>query len=318
MKNNGYFIISLDFELYWGIFDKVKIKNKTMYFERTLNVIPQILDLFKDNNIKASWASVGFLFFNDIKDLKNNLPENIPQYENKKLSAYQYIQNSYDNTYKTYHFAPDLIKTIAQTPGQEVASHTLSHYYCLEPGQNSKDFDEDIKTHNYIAKRFGINLNSLIFPRNQYNKAYESILLKNGIKSIRTNPKVWFWDTTKPETIWHKIFRTADAYIPISNMLFYFPSHQNGIIKIPASRFFRPPSRYKILNKLRLKRIKNEMTKAAKENKVYHLWWHPHNFGINPKMSLTELKEIIDHYNQLEKNFKFTSVNMNTFSKLFQ
>lgn len=318
MNTNGFFIISLDFELFWGIFDKASIENKMSYFENTLKTIPQILNLFKKNDINATWASVGFLFYNDMEDLKNNLPKKTPNYTNKSLSAYQYIENTYDDKYKQFHFAPDLIKKIAQTPGQEIASHTLSHFYCLEKGQTIDDFEADIKQHISVAKRLGIKLKSLVFPRNQYNHDYESVLLKNGIKNIRTNPNVWFWDTTKQETIWQKIFRTADAYLPISNMLFDPLPYQDGIVKIPAGRFFRPPNRYKILNKLRLIRIKNEMTKAAKENKVYHLWWHPHNFGNNPQESLKELNDILSHYNQLQKIYGFASVNMKDFAQLLQ
>lgn len=54
------------------------------------------------------------------------------------------------------------------------------------------------------------------------------------------------------------------------------------MIEIPASRFFRPfKNNEKIIQRLKLNRIKNEMTFAAKKGRNYHLWWHPHNFGEN-------------------------------------
>lgn len=313
MTKHGTFIISLDFELFWGIFDKTDISKKNNYFDNTLAVIPDILKLFESYNIQATWASVGFLFFNDMADLQKHLPDRIPHYTNKKLSAFHYINTRYDNKYEKYHFAPDIIRQIIQTKGQEIGSHTLSHYYCLAEGQNIEDFEADLKQHVAVAKRFGIKLKSLVFPRNQYNQAYEAVLLKYGVQYIRTNPDVWFWDTTKKESLLTKIFRTADAYLPLHTnflTLKYNSDQKNEIIKIPASRFFRPLSPYKILNKIRLKRIKNEMYRAAKQGKIYHLWWHPHNFGQNLEEALRELTELLEHYQYLHKKYGFQSRKM--------
>src|SRR5208282_1335648 len=35
-------------------------------------------------------------------------------------------------------FRVSLVDLIVDTPGQELGSHTFSHYYCLEPGRQSK------------------------------------------------------------------------------------------------------------------------------------------------------------------------------------
>ena len=52
-------VISLDFELLWGVFDKVDYKEKETYFKNTRKVIPKILDLFSENDIHCTWATVG-------------------------------------------------------------------------------------------------------------------------------------------------------------------------------------------------------------------------------------------------------------------
>ena len=309
MKKHGTFIISLDFELFWGIFDKADITEKTVYFDNTLNTIPKILDLFHQFQIHATWASVGFLFFKDLEELKQNFPSPLPDYYNQKLSAYHYIENDYQESHQKYHFAPEVIQQIKNTPGQEIGTHTLSHYYCLEPGQNADTFEADLQKAVEVAEKFDVSVKSLVFPRNQYQKAYEDILIKNGIKVIRTNPDIWFWDTTKKETLIKKVFRTADAYIPLHRNIFELPEQQD-LVLLPAGRFYRPVSRFGILNKLRLNRLKNEMTAAAKQAKVYHLWWHPHNFGNKPGVALSELQEILQHFKYLQKKYHFVSQNM--------
>ena len=59
-----------------------------------------------------------------------------------------------------------------------------------------------------------------------------------------------------------------------------------------ASRMLRLFMKNKILNYLMIKRIKNEIV-AAKNNEDYHLWWHPHNFGVNIRENIKNLDNIL-------------------------
>lgn len=62
-------------------------------------------------------------------------------------------------------------------------------------------------------------------------------------------------------------------------------------------------------------RIKSGMTYAAKNNKLYHLWWHPHNFGCNQKENFQFLEEILLHYNKLNKRYGFCSITMSEYAQ---
>ena len=79
----------------------------------------------------------------------------------------------------------------------------------------------------------------------------------------------------------------------------------------PASRFLRPHHTVSILNQLRLSRIKNEMLLAAKKGEIYHLWWHPHNFGTHPQESMAALQSIVVAYKSLAATYGFQSQSMN-------
>ena len=68
-QNNGAFVISLDFELMWGVRDK---KGIDQYGENILGVrkaIPALLKLFEEFEINCTFSTVGFLFFEDSKNL---------------------------------------------------------------------------------------------------------------------------------------------------------------------------------------------------------------------------------------------------------
>ena len=58
---HGVFTISLDFELYWGMIDKKSIYDYKYNLHGVSNAIPKMLRVFCDNNIHATWATVGFL-----------------------------------------------------------------------------------------------------------------------------------------------------------------------------------------------------------------------------------------------------------------
>jgi peptidoglycan/xylan/chitin deacetylase (PgdA/CDA1 family) len=313
MGNNGYLVISLDFELLWGVIDKVDYKEKESYFKNTRKVIPEMLDLFSEFNIHCTWAIVGMLFNNNWKEWNKNFPEIVPNYKNTNLTAYNYGRVLNTTGTEFLCFARDLIQHIHETPNQEIATHTYSHYYCLEEGQTLDCFKADLEKSIEMANQMGIILKSLVFPRNQFNEAYLRVCYELGIENVRSNPDVWYWKGIHKDSIINKIFRTGDAYIGVNNKSYkldYLNIDKAKPFPQKASRFLRPYSSNKLLNDLRLNRIKSEMTAAAKNNEIYHLWWHPHNFGNDPSENMANLKDLLEHYKQCFKKYKFKSLNM--------
>lgn len=308
---NGALVISLDFELLWGVFDKVDWREKQEYFQNTRKLIPEILQLFEQYEIECTWATVGMLFNENWEEWNQNIPDILPDYDNNKLSAYKYGKSIQSKETEELCFAPELIKRIKEIPGQEIGTHTYSHYYCLEPGQTLKSFDADLQKSRVLAEKFGINLESLVFPRNQYNSNYLEVCKKIGLKTVRTNPEVWYWSNTQQDSLSQKIFRTGDAYIGLKNKSYSLISEISpGITGQKASRLLRPYSRKDFLDKARIKRIKSEISSAARNKEIYHLWWHPHNFGGSPVKNLQELKLILEHFRTCKNKFGFESLNM--------
>ena len=307
----GTLVISLDFELIWGIFDHADIVNKKDYFDNTLKVIPKILDCFEKNGVKATWATVGMLFNENWDEWQSNCPLNRPTYSNLKLDPYAYGNTHRDLGLDRFFFAPNLIREIQNATGQKIGTHTYSHYYCLETGQNKEQFADDLDIAIKLANKFNISLKSLVFPRNQFNESYLECCVERQIVTVRSNPSVWYWDTMAPQTFAMKIFRTADAYLPLGvksypekSIKSSFPSCQ------PSSRFLRPQHKMEFINSLRLNRIKNEIIHAAKAGEMYHLWWHPHNFGIDPDGAIKTLKSILEVYKYCKETFGMESKTM--------
>ena len=313
---NGKFIISLDFEIYWGVRDAVKLSDYREHLLGVQKVIPLLLQRFSYHHIHATFATVGFLFFSNKEELLRNLPHRKPQYLNEKLSPYNGHFNSVekDESADPFHFGSCLIRQI-QEAGQEIGSHTFSHYYCLEKGQTKQDFKEDLLQAKKIALKSGIELKSFVFPRNQYNKDYLSVCEELGFTSFRGNEKLWLFSskTRGNDTFLRRPFRLLDSYVNLSGHNCYPVKdlRKDSLLNIPSSRFLRPYSkRLHSFESLRLKRITRSMTRAAKKGLVYHLWWHPHNFGINLRENFSFLEEILCHFSKLKQEYHFESVSM--------
>lgn len=317
MSHPGIFTISLDFELHWGCFENMMLeKPQQQYFNNTREIIPQKLALFAENGIHVTWATVGMLFLKNTDEWKLNKPAITPAFDNPNVSAYEWInRHGFYSEKDPFHFAPELVSLIKQTPNQELATHTYAHYFCLEKGQTAEQFKADLETACRLAAAQGTALKSLVFPRNQFNKEYLSICNDVGISSIRSSPDIWYWEPATSSSFMKKLFRAGDAYLkfqPIRMVYLKDFKKEPGMpISLPATRLYRPWKKGQPLqNKLKMRRILNEMTEAAKKRAYYHIWWHPHNFGNNPKECFEELKVIIRHFRMLNSKYQFTSLTM--------
>jgi peptidoglycan/xylan/chitin deacetylase (PgdA/CDA1 family) len=320
LNNPGIFTISLDFELHWGGFEKWPLQNYRQYFLNTREVIPQMLSLFAEHDVHVTWATVGMLFHETREELINNSPDLKPTYKMSALSAYQYVNRAGigpDEDKDPFHYAPSLIKQIVATPGQELGTHTFAHYYCNEEGQNVDQFRADLQAAQRVAQKFNRQLTSLVFPRNQFNDDYLRVCFEEGITAVRSNPLDWFWNiqSTQNESGWKRLNRGVDAYFPIGKKNTYkledLSVRSNYPVCLPASRLLRPyRPKEVLLNDLKISRIKSEMERAAKKGEVYHLWWHPHNFGNYPQKSLEGLQKILTHYSYCREQFNMETLTM--------
>lgn len=321
MKKKGYLVVSLDFELFWGMFDKVTLAEygQNIIGERT--AIPRMLALFKKYNIHATWAGVGMLMARTKEELLSLLPpvDLQPTYENMEVSAYHYLKNAHigtDENEDQYHFGPTLVDMILKAEHQEFGNHTFSHYYCIDGHENPISFFEaDLKAQHAISRTYGIVPESIIFPRNQMSIEALRACTALGIRAYRGNENHFFYKPRKDteQSLFVRGLRLLDHYVNISGHHTYpLPAPEQGLpLNIPASRFLRPWNRtLRFFESLRLRRIKNALAHAAKHGEIFHLWWHPHNFGINQEENFKNLEEILKHFVSLQEKYGMESASM--------
>ena len=316
-SSEGSFTISLDFELFWGVRANRNLEDYSRHLLGVYEAIPQMLALFKKYDIHVTWATVGFLFYESIEEMKKNQPTILPEYQNQNVDPYLYLERltkgSYDEEFIKMHGASVLISEIKKGLNQEIATHTFSHFFTYEPYKNSKAFEEDIKEALYLGTQKNIALKSLVFPRNQVEEKSLEVLKKSTIESYRGNPKHWAYrDGDKPgKSFFLRLYRLFDTYMNLSGHHTTWPLFDNELIELKGSMMLRPYfSKLAYLEPLKIRRVKKSMKNAAKKGENFHLWWHPHNFGVNQKENLKNLEALLKYFQELKSSYNMRSLTM--------
>lgn len=317
---SGTFIISLDFELHWGGFEKWYMSEYRSYFLNTRAVIPRMLERFAAHDVHVTWATVGMLLHRTWGELLADFPEEKPTYKRRGISAYGFIDTGgVDRCEESdpLHYADSLIRLIVDTPHQELASHTFAHYFCNEPGQTIAQFRADLRATQRAASRYGKQHTSLVFPRNTFDEQQLRVCFEEGFRSVRAHN-------------FDRLGNIVSAAADISARLFTGsigtgPSDCRGksyaltsmAVKeglplcLPASRSLRPYRPWALfMNSWNISQICEEMDSAAAKGEVYHLWWSPHYFGWYPEQSMQGLERILQQYRKLQDAGKMKSLTM--------
>lgn len=312
----GALVISLDFEIHWGVRDVCPPGGK--YQQNLLGVrraVPQMLDLFEEFGIAATWATVGFLFANSRQELESFSPAIRPEYEHPILSPYQEPIGEGEED-DPFHFAPSLIEAICKRPRQEIGTHTFSHYYCLERGQTRAAFRADLESAVAIARKYGFQLRSIVLPREQFNPTYADLLVEAGIVCYRGTEKSWMYRprTANEPKLYVRGPRLLDRYLSLSGLnlkCWDDVLEKNGLCNVSSSRYLAPYSpRLRYLDSLRLDRVVKGIQAAAIGKRIFHLSWHPQDFGAYTDENIAFLRKILTAFTRCREDHGMRSLAM--------
>ena len=313
-NQQGALVTSLDFELHWGVRDHQALdaeeRGRLLAARET---VPKILSVFSEHGVRATWATVGLLFAGSREEAQAFQPRSLPKYQQSQLDPYCEDLGR-DEADDPFHFAPSLIRAIAQAPGQELGSHSYSHYYSLEAGQGEAEFKADIASAQEIAENSGYRLKSYVFPRNQVRRTYLPILQEAGFCTYRgTEPVTAKAPVTFGEQrqSWRRALRLIDAYSNLHGVQTVAWPAVGDLLPVDASRYLRPFSpALRILENARLQRIASAMKSAAREKRIFHLWWHPEDFAKFPAQNLDFLDRVLQIFGECRREFGMLSLSM--------
>jgi len=281
-------VISLDFELRWGMHDRLgfDMDRYRANLEGAKQAVLDLLELFATHKIRATWACVGALGCADWHEYFRRAPRHPPQYEESKFLVKQEYADM--DPKGDLHFAPEILDRIRLTPGQELGTHTFSHLFLRESGIHPRDLENDLSSVSSLwAERFDLVPQSLVFPRNQH--AFLDVVRASKIKIWRGNPRLWYYECNNSHTnrLLPRSLRLKDSLNPFLRLS--CPLEEDTT---RAALFLRTdiPQALWILHKARIQRELDTLRAAE----IFHLWWHPENLGVDTKKRLARVSEILD------------------------
>jgi peptidoglycan/xylan/chitin deacetylase (PgdA/CDA1 family) len=305
----GVFVLSLDTELAWGCcFDKKKIERNNRYYIETRGNIRALLNLLEKYEISATWCVVGHLF------LSSCTPVNGIAHPEIVRPHYSWLNQDWlagdpcsDIDAAPSWYGQDIIESIqnCRIP-QEIACHTFSHIIVGDPGCHQECLDSELKVCRDLAEKSNITLKSFSFPRNKEN--YIASLADNGFIAYRGRERQWYFRYPK---IVQKLAYALD------NLLFCLPPPVDRPRKgycwnIRGSWFYGHSDGMARLLPVscRVLKINNGIKRAARENAVFHLWFHPFNLASNPRGLLAGLERVFSYVKRMKDKGEIENLTM--------
>jgi len=309
-------LISLDFEMYWGVHDLYPVEACSAYLGRTRSTVTRLLKLFREHEIHATWAAVGFLFHRDRESLLAGLPEILPRYAKQRFSPYPGLAEiGADEAEDLYRYGASMLEEVQATAFQEIGSHTFSHCYCAEEGLTEAAFRSDLEAAVRAARAWNVELKSMVFPRNQVNPEFLGTVRQAGVACYRDNPKHWMYRERKrsEESLFRRAMRLLDHYVNLSGHHTFSLAdvHPELPVALPASRLLRSYcAPLGVLEPLRIARIRAGLQHAAERGEVFHLWLHPEEMAMSPEENLAAFAKVLEYFSTLRESRGMESVNM--------
>ena len=310
----GGFVLSLDLELMWGQAGDPRAHEKMALVLAGRMAVPPLLDLLAKHQVHATWATVGFLFHETRESLFDALPVFRPSYGDPAMASYANLPDvGPDEASDPFHFGMALLELIRQTPGQEIASHTVSQYFCLEGPFDHLAFDADIAAAVKSASALGLTLRTLVFPRNQICQEAVEICVRHGFDIVRGQGGGWYDSPASKngDLAVKRAARLARSFFAFDGTGPERVSRYGPAINVPASRILRPVGQAlgpMIMRQART--IVMDMRRAAERGEIYHLWFHPNAFGAETEANLAILDVILAEAVKLGQIHGWPSLNM--------
>lgn len=291
----GIFTISLDFELIWGTMDRAGVERfaPACRVEREV-VIDRLLDLFSKYDVSATWCILGHLFLDRCSPSNGRKHPEITRPNHAWMSG-DWFANDPATTEADapLFYGRSLIEKIrrARVP-QEIASHSFSHIIFGDRGCSAAAARTDLEACVDAADRLGISLQSFAYPRNSVG--YRDLLKEFGFRAYRGPEPHWYEVRKMPRLVRrlaHFLSSAAATTPPVVEPEF----EDSGLWNIAGSMMYFPMHgvRAAIPVSQRVKRAIRGLERAARERKIFHLWFHPTNLADHTEELFEGLENIL-------------------------
>lgn len=284
---SGRFVLSLDTELAWGSFDK-RLSTELVRAAEWENRegIPRLLDLLCRERISATWAFVGHATL----DHCSGHPEMEPvSYDWYSGDWFHHDPASDESRHPEWYGRRCFLKVLRAPYPQEIGFHSFSHVIFGNPGTPRRRAEQEFAACRKIAREFGIQGDTFVFPRNRAGFLDE--LREAEFRTFRSPDVARF--RTRHDAVNKVLGVLADFFgltpLPVA------PHLDHGLVGLPGSLMLRSMQGWRrgIPLRSRRARIMKGIDRCIREGAIFHLWLHPINLYYQQQAIFELLEECL-------------------------
>lgn len=297
MKESAKFIISFDVELGWGAVENRTWSQKEArgVYEGVRPALSSLLAVLGNAEAPATWAFVGKLLDRDGLEDRDLPPEILRTCRMKGEE-------------KTWR-GEDLLDMIQESPvGHEIACHSFYHRRCGERSMNAALFASDLSLCRKIFSGHGLSPVSFVYPSNE--ERWVEILREQGFSAFRGENQLGLIRTKNP------VARKIISFCQLCGMRRIRTEEPSlnsaGLWRIPGTIQFNVREKRRNFLPALVRRVNCGLKRTVKSNGYMHLWSHPYNFSINPRL-IVALEEVLALATKLRDAGKLEIMTMQEF-----
>jgi peptidoglycan/xylan/chitin deacetylase (PgdA/CDA1 family) len=299
-SDEGVFVISIDTELAWGLFDTVGVDAYRDAYAKTREVVDRLCLSLDRHEFPATWAIVAHLLRECDEECGSNRPS----------PMFDWIDDWYGSLpcraldQNRLWYAPEILERInACSTRQEVGLHGDTHMILGADGCSLEAASVEVAAAIETLGEYGVTPTSFVFPRNRIGNL--DALSEHGIEVYRGRDSRWY-ETRLPRPL-RRGMRFTDEFA-IRTPPVVVPKEKNGLVEIPGSQIFRPEGGVWRATPPRsqLRRAVKGLEVAAERGRIFHLWFHPFNLGRNPDELIHMLDAILERATELRDAGRLT------------
>lgn len=272
----GTVVFSVDAELGWGHHDLLSPPVERVEHARTgwLN----LLGLFDEYGIPATWAVVGHLFLDDCDGCHRDHP--VPEWWFARERG-EWADRP------DLRFGGTLIERIDSAGiDHELACHGFSHVEFGAETTSAELAREELRACVEVANR---RFESFVFPRNNYG--HRAVLADEGFRCYRGPPPGREHVGRVRKVGGGALGRSPPLVVPYTD--------EYGLVSVPASMYlfdFEGPVRSLLditVGDPVVRRVRAGVDAAGRTGGLIHLWLHPNNLTL--KRDLDRMRDVLEH-----------------------
>jgi len=153
-----------------------------------------------------------------------------------------------------------------------------------------------------------------VFARNQVNPPYLPLLAQHGVsiyRGVGGSGPYKAVDFVEHRRLRHRAARLLDTLIDVYGpQAVDWPGEVEPACLEPSRYLQRCRTFLAPFRPLAVRRIIGQMQSAARQRRIFHLWWHPEDFTTGGDANLSVLRQVLEAFHELRLRNLMTSLSM--------